>query len=82
MAEKTTIMEKQIKTIQIIHLALLAGIIAAYFFIGDMFNFSIPELEGENLYYIFIPAIAVLLSNFITGFKIKDTLTYVVSLSF
>ena len=58
-------MEKQIKTLQVIHLALLAGVSLAYFIIGDLFNISMPKLEGENLYYIFIPAITVLASNFL-----------------
>lgn len=56
-------MEQQIKVLKIIHLALLAGVTLAYFVLGDMFNLQSPKLEGENLYYIFIPAIAVLLSN-------------------
>ena len=58
-------MEKQIKSLQIIHFALLAGVTLGYFIIGDILNISIPTLEGENLYYIFIPAIAVLVSNYL-----------------
>ena len=58
-------MESQIKILKIIHLALLAGVTLIYFIIGDIFNISMPKLEGENLYYIFIPAIAVLASNFL-----------------
>lgn len=58
-------MEQQIKILKTIHLALLTGVTIAYFVIGDVFNLSIPKLEGENLYYIFIPAIAVLVSNFL-----------------
>ena len=58
-------MEKQIKVLKIIHLALLTGVTLAYIFVGDLFNLSMPKLEGENLYYIFIPAIAVLASNFL-----------------
>lgn len=58
-------MVAKIKTLQIIHFALIAGVTSAYFILGDLFNIAIPKLEGENLYYIFIPAIAVLTSNFL-----------------
>ncbi|MCH3885886.1 MFS transporter [Tenacibaculum aquimarinum] len=58
-------MENQLRTIKIIHFALIAGLVLAYFIIGDILNITIPTLEGENLFYIFIPAIAVLASNFV-----------------
>lgn len=58
-------MEQQIKILKVIHLALLAGVTIGYFVLGDLFNLKMPKLEGENMYYIFIPAIAVLVSNFL-----------------
>ena len=58
-------MKEKIKVLQIIHFALLAGLTIAYFILGDLFNLSMPKLEGENMYYIFIPAIAILISNFL-----------------
>ena len=58
-------MEAKIKTLQIIHFALLIGATIAYFIMGDLLNMRTPKLEGENLYFIFIPAITVLLSNFL-----------------
>lgn len=58
-------MDSKIKVLKIIHFALLAGASIAYFILGDVFNLKTPKLEGENLYYIFIPAIAVLISNFV-----------------
>lgn len=58
-------MGNQLRTLKIIHFALLAGLTLGYFIIGDILNITVPTLEGENLYYIFIPAIAVLASNFL-----------------
>ncbi|WP_299059789.1 MFS transporter [uncultured Polaribacter sp.] len=58
-------MDAKIKVLKIIHFALLAGLTLAYFIIGDLINLKSPKLEDENLYYIFIPAIAVLVSNFV-----------------
>ncbi len=56
-------MNTKIKTLQIIHFALLVGVTVAYFILGDLLNINTPKLEGENLYYMFIPAITVLISN-------------------
>lgn len=56
-------MKTKIKTLQIIHFTLLIGVTVAYFILGDLLNINTPKLEGENLYYMFIPAIAVLTSN-------------------
>lgn len=58
-------MEQQINLLKIIHFALLTGVTIAYFIIGDVLNLSIPELEGDNLYYLFIPVIVILVSNFL-----------------
>lgn len=58
-------MIQQVKILKIIHLSLLTSVTVAYFILGDIFNLTMPKLEGDNLYYTFIPAIAVLISNFI-----------------
>ncbi len=58
-------MEQHLKSLKILHFAFSAGATMAYLFVGDILNIRAPKFEGEIMYYIFIPAIAVLASNFI-----------------
>ncbi|REH46431.1 hypothetical protein C7448_108102 [Tenacibaculum gallaicum] len=57
-------MDQKIKTLKIIHLALVAGVTLAFTILGDfkiMFNMVI---DNSSLLYAFIPAIAYVASNF------------------
>ncbi|AUC83688.1 MFS transporter [Lacinutrix sp. Bg11-31] len=68
-------MKPNIKTLQIIHLALCAGVIVAYIVLsninssGDIFNTS--EVSTDDYLYIAIPLIAFVASNFIYKFLLK-----------
>ncbi|MCT4699850.1 MFS transporter [Tenacibaculum haliotis] len=68
-------MNQKIKTLKIIHLALIAGVTLAYFLIGDFKNILNLEIDNASLVYSFIPAVAYVLSNFVfknTLNKIKE----------
>ena len=68
-------MDQKIKTLKIIHLALIAGVTLAYFLIGDFKNILNLEIDNASLIYSFIPAAAYVLSNFLfknTLNKIKE----------
>lgn len=59
-------MQEQLKIFKIIHIALVVGLIMAYFFLGNLFDFSqlkMPEINNENMIYLTIPIVAFLLSN-------------------
>ncbi|MEX6627059.1 MFS transporter [Tenacibaculum salmonis] len=56
---------QKIKTLKIIHLALIAGVTLAYFLMGDFKNILKIEIDDASLIYSFIPAVAYVLSNFI-----------------
>ena len=58
-------MLQKIKTLKIIHLAMVAGVTLAYFIIGDFENILNLEIDEASLVYSFIPAVAYVLSNFI-----------------
>ena len=58
-------MNQKIKTLKIIHLALVAGVTLAYFLIGDFKNILNLEIDDSSLIYSFIPALAYVSSNFI-----------------
>ncbi|WP_034057601.1 hypothetical protein [Lacinutrix jangbogonensis] len=68
-------MKQKIKLLQIIHLALCAGVIIAYVIIHninpilDIFNFS--EISSEDYFYIAIPVIAFVISNTIYKLILK-----------
>ena len=68
-------MLQKIKTLKIIHLAMVAGVTLAYFIIGDFENILNLEIDEASLVYSFIPAVAYVLSNFVfknTLNKIKE----------
>ncbi|WP_054852844.1 hypothetical protein [Olleya sp. ITB9] len=59
-------MQEQLKIFKIIHIALVFGLIMAYFFLGNLSDFSqlkMPEINNENMIYLAIPIVAFLLSN-------------------
>ena len=59
-------MEQQLKVIKIIHLALIAGLILSYYFLGDLGNLTeltFPTVNSENYIYLFIPIAAFIISN-------------------
>ncbi|CAM1351367.1 MFS transporter [Tenacibaculum insulae] len=58
-------MNQKIKTLKIIHLALIAGVTFAYFLMGDFKNILNLEIDEASLVYSFIPAVAYVLSNFV-----------------
>ena len=60
-------MKEKIKSLQIIHLAISLGVIAAYIFLLDknvITNFKIPTIDSNSIIYVLIPVIAIALSNF------------------
>ncbi|MGB1042121.1 MAG: MFS transporter [Tenacibaculum sp.] len=65
-------MEQKIKTLKIIHLALVAGVTLAYFLLGDFKNIMNLEIDNSSLIYSFIPAIAYVLSNFMFNNLLKN----------
>ena len=59
-------MEQQLKVFKIIHLALIAGLILSYYFLGDLGNLTeltFPTVNSENYIYLFIPIAAFIISN-------------------
>lgn len=59
-------MEQQLKVFKIIHLALIAGLILAYYFLGDLGNLTeltFPTVNSKNYIYLFIPIVAFIVSN-------------------
>ena len=67
-------MEEKLKTIKIIHLALCAGLVMAYIFIGDLtsINFNLPPLSQSNIIFVLIPVVAYILSNFMFKTQLKN----------
>ena len=65
-------MNQKIKTLKIIHLALIAGVTLAYFLIGDFKNILNIEIDNASLPYSFIPAVAYVLSNFLFNKTLKN----------
>ena len=59
--------EQQIKTIQIIHMALTLGVTLAYFFLSNLTSFNdlfiLPEIDKNSIYIGIIPIIAYIFSN-------------------
>lgn len=67
-------MKEKIKTLQLIHFAICAGMILAYIFAG---KFTIEQLKGEgiisdDLIYLAIPIAAFFLSNFMFKNQLKQ----------
>lgn len=68
-------MTEKIKTLQIIHLAVCAGTILAYFLLGEL---SIEKLkniqviDSSSIVYVFIPILAFVLSTFLFKSQLKQ----------
>lgn len=61
-------MTEKLKIIKIIHLAISAGVILAYFILGNLTSFEslkLPTIDSSSIVYILIPVIAVFASNFL-----------------
>ena len=59
-------MKDQLKVFRIIHLALVAGLVVAYFVLGNLSDFSqlkLPTLDNDNMIYLAIPIAAFIISN-------------------
>ena len=59
-------MKAQLKVFRIIHLALVAGLLVAYFVLGNLSDFSqlkLPTLNNDNMIYLAIPIAAFIISN-------------------
>ncbi|MFH6994685.1 MFS transporter [Flavobacterium sp. FlaQc-48] len=68
-------MTEKIKTLQIIHLAICAGTILAYFFIGELSIEklkNIPVIDSSSIVYVFIPVLAFVLSTFLFKSQLKQ----------
>ena len=57
-------MDQKIKTLKIIHLALVAGVALAFTFLGNFKTMFNMVIDNSSLLYAFIPAIAYVASNF------------------
>lgn len=68
-------MTEKIKTLQIIHLAVCAGTILAYFLLGELSIEklkNIPVIDSSSIVYIFIPILAFVLSTFLFKSQLKQ----------
>jgi uncharacterized membrane protein YoaK (UPF0700 family) len=70
-------MTQKIKTLQIIHLAICAGIIIVYFMIGNlsMESLTIKSVDSSEIIYVAIPIVAFFLSNFLFKSQLKQANT-------
>jgi len=68
-------MTQKIKTLQTIHLAICAGIIVAYFMIGNlsMETLKIKSIDASEMVFVAIPILAFVLSNFLFKSQLKQT---------
>ncbi|XMO87963.1 MFS transporter [Algibacter sp. AS12] len=67
-------MQEKLKVIKMIHIALSAGLIMAYIFIGDLasINLNMPEISQSNILFVLIPVIAYVFSNFMFKTQLKN----------
>ncbi|MFH6969321.1 MFS transporter [Flavobacterium sp. FlaQc-28] len=68
-------MTQKIKTLQIIHLAVCAGTILVYFFLGELSIEklkNIPSIDSSSIAYVFIPILAFVLSAFLFKSQLKQ----------
>ena len=68
-------MEQKIKTLKFIHLAITAGVAAAYYIIGDLNSLdklSIPEINSSSIVYLLIPIAAILLSTILFKSQLRN----------
>lgn len=67
-------MTQKIKTLQTIHLAICAGIIVAYFMIGNlsMETLKIKSIDSSEIIFVAIPILAFVFSNFLFKSQLKQ----------
>lgn len=68
-------MTEKIKTLQIIHLALCAGLIIAYFVIGEISVEklkTIPIIDASSIVFAILPFLAIIMANFIFKSQLKQ----------
>nr|WP_315149900.1 MFS transporter [uncultured Flavobacterium sp.] len=67
-------MTEKIKTLQIIHLAICAGIIVAYFMVGNLSldSLKIQSIDASEIVFVAIPILAFVLSNFLFKSQLKQ----------
>ncbi|WP_426486178.1 MFS transporter [Flavobacterium sp. 2] len=67
-------MSDRIKTLQILHLAICAGTIVAYYILGDLSieKLQIPVIDSSSAIYILIPVLAFVLSSFLFKYQLKQ----------
>lgn len=67
-------MTEKIKTLQIIHLAICAGTIVAYYILGDLSieKLRIPVIDSSSLVYVAIPVLAFVISSFLFKSQLKQ----------
>jgi hypothetical protein len=71
-------MTEKLKVIQIIHLALCAGLILVYFVVRDfstLESLKIPQLDASSMIYLAIPIAAIFLSNFLYKAQLKNVVS-------
>lgn len=68
-------MEEKLKAVKTIHIALILGLVLAYFFAGNLLNFDffqIPEIESSTYPFLLIPVAAIFLGNFLYKQQLKN----------
>ncbi|TDO94537.1 MFS transporter [Flavobacterium sp. 245] len=67
-------MSEKIKALQIIHLAICAGTIIAYYILGDLSieKLRIPTIDSSSAVYVLIPVLAFVLSSFLFKSQLKQ----------
>ena len=68
-------MTEKLKTIKTIHLAICAGVIIAYFMIGDLSsleNLEMPIINKASVIYLLIPISSIFLSNLLYKSQVKN----------
>ncbi|WP_343592983.1 MFS transporter [Flavobacterium sp.] len=67
-------MNEKIKSLQIIHFAICAGTIAAYFFVGEISieKLQIPTISTLSIIYTLIPILTYIISTFLFRSQIKQ----------
>ena len=68
-------MDEKIKTLQIIHFALCAGLIVAYFVVGEISVEKlkkIPTIDSSSIVFAIIPLLAFILSSLLFKSQLKQ----------
>ncbi|QSB26583.1 MFS transporter [Flavobacterium sp. CLA17] len=68
-------MKEKIKILQIVHLAVSAGVSIAYFLVEQpsMAHLKIPTIDASSAIYLIIPIVALLVSNLMFKSQLKQT---------